>query len=207
MNRLKSNCSANSSVYKLLMIHCLLLLFAMTMHRFHAPSSCLKSPKQVMRTFDIRNHKPPVLLWRGYATAIMALTLDMAQTSLCPGGDIGYMCYENPEETKRRRSHTKRASRLRHSTVALRVDLRLPSHFLKEVRRLPVGKRTSEELSRLVCFTVPSVDWTTDTSGSCWFVSPCLAYSQKRSSTTHPGFMTVSHISGSTISPVGLRMS
>ena len=38
MDRLKSNCSANSSIYALLMVHCLLLLFEMAMpvHRIHA---------------------------------------------------------------------------------------------------------------------------------------------------------------------------
>ena len=39
-NRLKSNCSANSSIYALLMRPCLLLLLAMAMwplHRIHAP--------------------------------------------------------------------------------------------------------------------------------------------------------------------------
>ena len=53
-NRLESNCSANSSIYALLMRPCLLLLFR-NGHVAIAPNPCTETiPKQVMRICDMR---------------------------------------------------------------------------------------------------------------------------------------------------------
>ena len=55
-NRLKSNCSANSSIYALLMRPCLLLLFR-NGHVAIAPNPCTETtPKRVMRICNMRNH-------------------------------------------------------------------------------------------------------------------------------------------------------
>ena len=54
MSPLKSNCTANSNIYSLLLIHCLLLLICHCHDHAYAPnpcskSPCVKPPKRVMR--------------------------------------------------------------------------------------------------------------------------------------------------------------
>ena len=52
MNRLKSNCSARRSINALILVYCLLLLFAMAMpvHRIHAPNPCSQSMPETTET-------------------------------------------------------------------------------------------------------------------------------------------------------------
>ena len=59
MNRLKSNCSANSSIYALLMVHCLLLLHCYG--HACAPNPCSKSMHETTETNNANMRYPKSL--------------------------------------------------------------------------------------------------------------------------------------------------